>query len=500
MTEAATRLFRSGRRNRSEAVAERIAGLLQQQGLQPGDRLPPERELVNAFHVALATVRRALALLEQRGLVRRVARSGTFYAGLPEQPAAPPTPPAASPEPPGSLPVPTIFTPTVRTLAICAKELTHPGCRQRWEALAQRAAAALPHTRIRLLPPTPEHLLESPQGQMADVLLGTEYELDELERAGRLQPLGELPWLRAEEYFACTHRALGPPTARRAVPYAISAGMKLWHAELLAAAGAGPQAPPRTSPAVLRPLLAALAARQRPALAATFVHAPLYQWLEDGPLAWDPATGSFTLDTTAAADSLAFHCAMVQQFRRQQRRPVADPRHFDPADIWRAFVEGRVLVMDTFSYALGHFPRPPDFPMQVQAPPLFPGDTVAAHTSLLALGSACVERERALEFLRFAAGPEGQQHLAETRHNIPAHRVVALGETYLGHGPPGLAALLANLDQPHSIFHDCPIVRDGDLSLKGLEAALACYAGERTIPETLAILQAVLRLVEARRA
>ncbi|WP_156759840.1 GntR family transcriptional regulator [Microbacterium karelineae] len=47
-------------------------------GLEPGDRLPSENDLVRRFGVTRTTVRRALERLEARFLVRRVQGAGTF--------------------------------------------------------------------------------------------------------------------------------------------------------------------------------------------------------------------------------------------------------------------------------------------------------------------------------------------------------------------------------------------------------------------------------------
>ena len=48
--------------------------------LKPGSRLPPERELARDCGVAYDTVRRAAALLRERGLIVTVHGRGTYVA------------------------------------------------------------------------------------------------------------------------------------------------------------------------------------------------------------------------------------------------------------------------------------------------------------------------------------------------------------------------------------------------------------------------------------
>jgi GntR family transcriptional regulator len=57
-------------------LEERIAG----GAWAPGDRLPPERDLCGALDISRETLRRALADLEERGLVTRHQGRGTFLA------------------------------------------------------------------------------------------------------------------------------------------------------------------------------------------------------------------------------------------------------------------------------------------------------------------------------------------------------------------------------------------------------------------------------------
>jgi GntR family transcriptional repressor for pyruvate dehydrogenase complex len=63
-----------------EEIASQIRGRLVRQALRPGDRLPPERELAEQFHVSRNTLREALRSLEIAGLLelKKGATGGAF--------------------------------------------------------------------------------------------------------------------------------------------------------------------------------------------------------------------------------------------------------------------------------------------------------------------------------------------------------------------------------------------------------------------------------------
>lgn len=61
-------------------IAGRVEARIRAGEWAPGDRLPPERELCRDLEVSRATLRQALAELEQRGLVSRHQGRGTFVA------------------------------------------------------------------------------------------------------------------------------------------------------------------------------------------------------------------------------------------------------------------------------------------------------------------------------------------------------------------------------------------------------------------------------------
>lgn len=60
----------------SEVVARHLADQIIDQALPPGTRLPPEREMIEAFEIGRATLREALRLLETRGVLRIKRGSG----------------------------------------------------------------------------------------------------------------------------------------------------------------------------------------------------------------------------------------------------------------------------------------------------------------------------------------------------------------------------------------------------------------------------------------
>jgi GntR family transcriptional regulator len=59
-------------------VADHIAGRIEAGELQPGARLPAERDMAIEYGVAYDTIRRATAVLRERGLITTIVGRGTF--------------------------------------------------------------------------------------------------------------------------------------------------------------------------------------------------------------------------------------------------------------------------------------------------------------------------------------------------------------------------------------------------------------------------------------
>ena len=63
-----------------EQVAEHIAARIEARELPPGSKLPPERDLAAEYGVAYNTVRRAMDVLRERGLIVTMHGRGTYVA------------------------------------------------------------------------------------------------------------------------------------------------------------------------------------------------------------------------------------------------------------------------------------------------------------------------------------------------------------------------------------------------------------------------------------
>jgi GntR family transcriptional repressor for pyruvate dehydrogenase complex len=63
-------------------IVEQIKGLITEGRIKPGDRLPPERELAELFKASRNSVRDAIRVLEQMGLIESRQGDGTYVRTL----------------------------------------------------------------------------------------------------------------------------------------------------------------------------------------------------------------------------------------------------------------------------------------------------------------------------------------------------------------------------------------------------------------------------------
>jgi GntR family transcriptional repressor for pyruvate dehydrogenase complex len=87
MTTTAQPVFEAIRKNKlSEEVASRLEQLIAKE-LKPGDKLPPERRLVEMFQVSRSSIRDAIRRLELMGLVEPRQGAGTVVRDLSVHPS-----------------------------------------------------------------------------------------------------------------------------------------------------------------------------------------------------------------------------------------------------------------------------------------------------------------------------------------------------------------------------------------------------------------------------
>jgi GntR family transcriptional regulator len=63
-------------------VADKISADIKAEGLKPGTRLRPERELATTYEVAYATLRKAMGVLRERGVIETVHGQGTYIKSV----------------------------------------------------------------------------------------------------------------------------------------------------------------------------------------------------------------------------------------------------------------------------------------------------------------------------------------------------------------------------------------------------------------------------------
>ncbi|MEK6236574.1 MAG: FadR family transcriptional regulator [Planctomycetales bacterium] len=66
------------RQNLKTLILDRLRELIATEGLRPGDRLPPERQLAKQLNVSRPSLRSALDTLSQNGALRRIQGGGTY--------------------------------------------------------------------------------------------------------------------------------------------------------------------------------------------------------------------------------------------------------------------------------------------------------------------------------------------------------------------------------------------------------------------------------------
>ena len=148
---------RSLSRSGVERLREHILSGIASTTLKPGDRLPPEREMVRSFDAARSAVRRMLAELEMQGRIVRTVGRGTVIAGERATTSMPP----AHTSPAELMEARLLFEPSISDLVVThatpadfehMEECLTRGARaasvaefEQWDAALHQAIAAATH-------------------------------------------------------------------------------------------------------------------------------------------------------------------------------------------------------------------------------------------------------------------------------------------------------------------------------------------------------------------
>lgn len=65
-----------------EEIVKQLTGLIEEGKLQPGDKLPPERQLAEELHVSRTAIREALRSMESMGYIESKVGGGTFVRAI----------------------------------------------------------------------------------------------------------------------------------------------------------------------------------------------------------------------------------------------------------------------------------------------------------------------------------------------------------------------------------------------------------------------------------
>jgi DNA-binding transcriptional MocR family regulator len=188
---------------RYRALADCLEASIRSAALQPGDRLPPQRDLAYDLSVTVGTVGRAYGLLLQRGLVRGEVGRGTYVLEPGDRPAMPA--PLAAPTPAHDLAV-------NRPVAVPAQS-------EVFRILGEIASEATGLTPLLTYPPYSGH--EAHRRALADWLAGF---------AGPVEPARILPCQGTQNGMAAALAAVtrpGDSLLVEALSYASNQGLAM---------------------------------------------------------------------------------------------------------------------------------------------------------------------------------------------------------------------------------------------------------------------------------
>lgn len=134
-----------------EAISQKLEEMICENDYSVGDRIPPIAKLASHFSVNAATIFKALDQLEEKNIIERIRRKGTFVKEIPEK---------AKAEEASSSPLSrdllqgsqfgSFFIDSTKTLEFIADESRNPVHNQYWERIIELAEKKMSNTRINI--------------------------------------------------------------------------------------------------------------------------------------------------------------------------------------------------------------------------------------------------------------------------------------------------------------------------------------------------------------
>lgn len=455
-----------------EMIAEMIESMLLESDFGVGDRLPSVKRLCGLFEVATATMCNSLELLRDRGVIESRPRSGNFVKCLPECAGEFDVDTAGFLE--GDSPVSSIFTPRPKRIKALIDECRFPNCRRLWDEIVTAFHVREGGVAVELTT-NPDPATD------IDVVLGGHRHWPGAisESAEAVEALFE--GVEAGDYFPAAW--VNPHKNRdfAMLPFAVSQQARLWNVDLVK------RFCPELSDGFHKHVIRHIVANhdyQAPdfPIVASFVHFLPLVLMEEGVDVYDPATRATRFDDPRIPEILTFNKRMFEKMERGGDVNVER--------LWRAFADGEIMALDTFSYALSVIPENPPFAVKIQTSDLEDPERSISVPQTLGVGVHCQDVATAVAFIQFACGPVGQRILAQSRAKIPARRVAARDERFISRCPDGLSSMLDYLERPCSVLIDYEIF--DERKHEDLQDAVSDYLkGARGLSETMKLLKGI---------
>lgn len=426
-----------------EKIAELIEEMIIDSGFKVGDRLPSVNALCELFNVAPATMCNSLEQLRDRGIIKSFPRKGNFISKLPEPEMAIDQETADFLE--HCSPVSSIFSPRIKTLKVFIEEYKFPGRKRFWNRLI--AGFQSRHRDIQI------NVCTDPmEASDADVILGTHSSWPDLVTESQEEVDQLQKGVNFSEYFPSALVTSHKDRHFANLPFAVSQELRLWNCQL------AEKYCPDVLTDVPRHIISYIIDNcdyQSPdfPVVGSFIHFFPVILMEEGIDILNRETGQISFDHPRIPDILTFNRCMYQ---KMLDRPEWTGQ-FRIDYFWQAFVQGEIMALDTFSYALPIIPEKPSFGIKVQSTTIDHYQSSTAVSQTFGLGISCQDIENAIKFIRFACGRSGQKLLAESRCNIPALRCIAEHKDFLSRCPDNMASVLKDLYHETSVLTEFEI-------------------------------------------